>query len=511
MTSTPELLNGTSSASSGAVSDCRLFINGEWQAAEGGRTFESYNPANGQILGHVAKGTANDVNRAVAAARAAYEGWRLYPAPRRGELLFKVGALLAERKEQLARLMTQEMGKVLTEARGDVQEGIDMAFYMGGEGRRQFGMTSPSEMPNKFQMAVRDPVGVVAAITPWNFPMAIPTWKIFPALVCGNTIVFKPAPDTPLVAAELVKIFEEAGLPPGVLNFVTGSDAEVGEALLNHPDIDIYSFTGSTETGKHIYAQTASRLRRVSLELGGKNAIMVLEDADLDLAVDGIVWSAFGTTGQRCTACSRIIMQRSVEKALTDKLLARVEQLRLGDGLADSTDVGPLINLKQRDNVHKYVQIGQQEGAQLLTGGNVPDMEADLAKGMFYSPTLFGGVRPDMRIAQEEIFGPVGAIIPVDSFEEAIKVNNNTRYGLSSSIYTQDVNRAFLAMREITTGIVYVNAGTIGAEVHLPFGGTRGTGNGHREAAWAAIDFFTEWKSIYVDFSGKLQRAQIDV
>jgi aldehyde dehydrogenase (NAD+) len=488
----------------------QLYINGQWVEAEGGRTFESYNPANGKLLGHVAKGTANDANKAVAAARAAYDKWRLYPAPRRGELLFKVGSLLAERKERIARLMTQEMGKVLTEARGDVQEGIDMAFYMGGEGRRQFGMTAPSEMPDKFQMAMRDPIGVVAAITPWNFPMAIPTWKIFPALVCGNTVVFKPASDTPLVAAELVKIFEEAGLPAGVLNFVTGGGSEVGEALLNHPDVDVYSFTGSTESGKHVYTQTAARLRRVSLELGGKNAISVMEDADLDLAVEGIIWSAFGTTGQRCTACSRVIVHRAVERELTAKLLARVEKLRLGDGLLPDTDVGPLINKAQRDSVHEYVKIGREEGAKLLIGGEIAT-ENGLDQGAFHRPTVFGSVRPDMRIAQEEIFGPVVAMIPVDSFEEAIKVNNATRFGLSSSIYTQNVNRAFTALREITTGIVYLNAGTTGAEVHLPFGGTRGTGNGHREAAWAAIDFFTEWKSVYVDFSGKLQRAQIDI
>lgn len=495
---------------SDGIVNSQNYINGKWVEAEHNRTFESYNPASGQLLGRIAKSTARDVDAAVAAARAAYAKWRLYPAPRRGEILFKVGALLTERKEKIARLMTQEMGKVLTEARGDVQEGIDMAFYMGGEGRRQFGMTAPSEMSNKFQMAVRDPIGVVAAITPWNFPMAIPTWKIMPALVCGNTVVFKPASDTPLVAAELVKIFEEAGLPAGVLNFITGAGSEVGEALLNHPDVDVYSFTGSTESGKHVYTQTAARLRRVSLELGGKNAITVMDDADLDLAVDGIIWSAFGTTGQRCTACSRIIVHRAVEQQLTDKLLARVEKLRLGDGLQDTTDVGPLINRKQRDSVHEYVKIGQAEGAELLTGGNVAE-ENELAKGAFYRPTLFGKVRADMRIAQEEIFGPVAVIIPVDSFEEAIQVNNSTRFGLSSSIYTQDVNQAFTAMRELTTGIVYINAGTIGAEVHLPFGGTRGTGNGHREAAWAAIDFFTEWKSVYVDFSGKLQRAQIDV
>jgi aldehyde dehydrogenase (NAD+) len=365
-------------------------------------------------------------------------------------------------------------------------------------------------MPNKFQMAVRDPIGIVAVITPWNFPMAIPTWKIFPALVTGNTVVFKPATDTPLVAVELVKICEEAGLPEGVLNIVLGTGAEVGNALVQHPDIQVYSFTGSTESGKKVLVETASRLKRVSLELGGKNAIMVMEDADLDLAMDGIIWSAYGTTGQRCTACSRLIVHKAVEQELTERLVARIEKLRLGDGLLDTTEVGPIINKAQRSSVHEYVKIGQGEGAKLATGGYVAE-EAELATGSFYRPALFTGVTPNMRIAQEEIFGPVLSMISVGSFEEAIKVNNSVRYGLSSSIYTRDVNRAFTAIRDITSGILYINAGTIGAETHLPFGGTRETGNGHREAAWTAIDFFTEWKAVYVDYSGKLQRAQIDM
>jgi aldehyde dehydrogenase (NAD+) len=490
--------------------EAKNYINGKWVEAKDGRRMESYNPANGELLGTVAKSSAADVEEAVQAARKAFATWRKYPAPRRGEILYKVGELLKERKEAIARLMTMEMGKVLTETRGDVQEGIDMAYYMGGEGRRQFGLTAPSEMFDKFQMAVRDPVGVVAAITPWNFPMAIPTWKIMPALVCGNTVIFKPASDTSLVAAELIKIFEEAGLPPGVVNFVTGSGAEVGEALLKHPDVDIYSFTGSTESGQKVLAETGSRLKRVSLELGGKNAIMVMEDADIDLAIDGILWSAFGTTGQRCTACSRLILHKDIAQELTAKLIARAEKLRLGDGLESTTDVGPVVNSKQRESIHEYVIIGQNEGAEIVLGGE-PAEDGVLSKGSFYKPTVFTNVTPEMRIAQEEIFGPVLSVLTVDDFESAIQINNSTRYGLSSSIYTRDVNRAFTAMREISTGILYINAGTIGAEVHLPFGGTRQTGNGHREAAWAAIDFFTEWKSIYVDFSGKLQRAQIDM
>ena len=485
------------------------YIGGKWVPSESGRIFESLDPATGEVIGVVAKSSPSDVNRAVEAAASAYQRWRLVPAPKRGEILFRVGQLLQQRKEQLAQLMSREMGKVIAETRGDVQEAIDMTFYMAGEGRRLFGETVPSELPNKMAFSLRDPVGVVAAITPWNFPIAIPSWKLTAALICGNTVVFKPASDTPVLAAELVRIYEESGLPAGVLNFVTGSGGEVGDTLVNHPKVDVVSLTGSTETGRAVLTQTASRLKRVSLELGGKNAIMVMDDADLDLAVEGILWSAFGTTGQRCTAASRVIVHRAVENQLLDKLVDRASRMRLGRGLDPSTDVGPVINSRQLQKIHEYTGIGVQEGARLVTGGEIA-RDGDLAKGNFYPPTIFAGVRPNMRIAQEEIFGPTAAVIPVDSLEEAIQVNNDTRYGLSSSIYTQNVNRAFQAIRDVTTGILYVNAGTIGAEIQLPFGGTRGTGNGHREAAWAALDLYTEWKSVYVDFSGRLQRAQID-
>ncbi|HLI08432.1 MAG TPA: aldehyde dehydrogenase family protein [Ktedonobacteraceae bacterium] len=485
------------------------YIGGKWQDARSGQTFPNYNPATGEVLGYFPLSGEADANAAVEAARAAFEKWRLVPAPKRGEILFRAGELLIRHKEDLARTMTQEMGKVLKETRGDVQEGIDMAYYMGGEGRRLFGYTVPVELPNKSGLAMRDPVGVVACITPWNFPIAIPTWKMFPALVAGNTIVFKPASDTPLSALRLVEILYEAGLPEGVVNIVFGPGGTVGETLLHHPDVSVISFTGSTESGRHVAIEAARSLKRVSLEMGGKNAVIVMDDANLDLAVEGILWSAYGTTGQRCTACSRLIVHQPVLDALLDRLVPRIEQLRLGNGLDESVDVGPVINASQLEKIHSYTEIGKAEGATLVTGGEIM-REGALAHGYFYRPTLFRDVRPAMRLAQEEIFGPTLSVIAVDSLDEAIAVNNNTKYGLSSSIYTQDINRVQRAMRDITTGILYVNSGTTGAEIQFPFGGTRGTGNGHREAGLAGLDVFTEWKVVYTDYSGKLQKAQID-
>jgi alpha-ketoglutaric semialdehyde dehydrogenase len=485
------------------------FIGGQRLPAQSGETFPNYNPATGELIGYFPLSGEAEANAAVAAARAAFEQWRLTPAPKRGEILYRAGELLKQRKEEMARTMTQEMGKILKETRGDVQEGIDMAYYMGGEGRRLFGYSVPVELPNKSGVAMRDPVGVVACITPWNFPVAIPTWKMFPALVAGNTIVFKPASDTPLSALRLVETLYEAGLPAGVVNIVFGPGATAGEALLHHPGVAVVSFTGSTEMGRHVAIEAAQSLKRVSLEMGGKNAVIVMDDADLGLAVEGILWSAYGTTGQRCTACSRVIAHRAIRHRLVEMLVPRIEALRLGNGLDESVDVGPVINLSQLEKIHSYIEIGLAEGATLVTGGSIVD-EGELSHGHFYRPTLFTGVRPTMRLAQEEIFGPVLSVIDVDTLEEAIEVNNNTRYGLSSAIYTQDINRVQRAMRDITTGILYVNSGTTGAEIQFPFGGTRGTGNGHREAGLAGLDVFTEWKVVYTDYSGKLQKAQID-
>jgi acyl-CoA reductase-like NAD-dependent aldehyde dehydrogenase len=487
----------------------RLFVAGEWVDSVGGETFESVNPADTRdVVGRFQQGTAADAAMAIKAAETAFPAWRATPAPKRGEILFRFGALMAEHKERLARAMTREMGKVLAEARGDVQEGIDIAFLMAGEGRRMFGDTVPSELPDKWAMSIRQPIGVAGIITPWNFPIAIPCWKMMPALVTGNTVVFKPASDTPHCATLLVELMAEAGFPPGTVNLVTGRGEEVGNAIVDSPDVPVISFTGSSATGKQISQRAGRRLKRLSLELGGKNAVVVLRDADLDLATDAILWSAFGTTGQRCTACSRVIVERSAADPLLERLAARAGRLRLGSGLDETVDVGPLINAGATDKVAGYVDVGRTEGD--LVAGGEPASEGDLAHGHFFRPTIFGNVMPMARIAQEEIFGPVLSVVPVDDYGAAITAANQTRYGLSASVFTRDVNLAFRAMRDFETGIVYVNAGTTGAETHLPFGGWKETGNGHREAGHAALDTYTEWKSIYVDFSGRVQRAQID-
>jgi len=475
----------------------------------GTETFDSLSPATGEVLGSVPEGDEAAVSEAVERAKAAFETWRLVPAPKRGEILYRFAQILEREKAALTDLMTREMGKVKAEAGGDVQEAIDMTYYMAGEGRRLWGQTTPSELPDKFNMSVRQPVGVVGAITPWNFPIAIPSWKLAPALVCGNSVVLKPAEDTPLLAERFVELFAEAGLPDGVVNIVHGYGETAGAALVRHPDVPVITFTGSRETGIAVTKAAADHLKHVHLELGGKNAIIVLEDADLDLAVEGIIWSAFGTSGQRCTAASRVIAHEAVYDALQKRLVERAEGMRLGPGWEDDTDVGPVIKRAAIEKIHSYTKIGRDEGAKLLTGGEIAT-EGDLAKGFFYRPTIFGDVDAGMRIAQEEIFGPTTALIKVRDIDEAFRVANGIKYGLSSSIYTRDVNKAFRAMRDLQTGITYVNAGTTGAEVHLPFGGTKDTGNGHREAGQTALDVFTEWKSIYVDYSGKLQRAQID-
>jgi alpha-ketoglutaric semialdehyde dehydrogenase len=492
------------------VSTHKNLIGDEWVAAKSGATFRSVNPANhDEVIGEFAASGPADVDAAVAAAKAAFPAWSMMPAPKRGEILFKVARILAEHKEELSRLMTREMGKVLAEARGDVQEAIDVAYYMAGEGRRMFGQTVPSEMPDKFAMAIRRPIGVVGIITPWNFPVAIPGWKLFPALICGNTAVIKPASDTPACLVRFVELLREGGIPAGVVNVVTGSGGEVGNAIVAHPDVRVISFTGHTDTGVEISRTAAETLKRVSLELGGKNPIVIWEDADLDLALDSVVWSAFGTSGQRCTAASRIVVHRSIHDQFVDALRKRVATLVLGSGLDDKTDVGPVINDSAVERIAAYAVVGRDE-AELVIGGE-PARDGKLAKGSFFQPTIFAEVRPDARIAQEEIFGPVTSVIPVDDWDEAVRVVNDVKYGLSTSLFTQNINLAFRSIRDFESGLGYVNHGTIGAEAHLPFGGVKATGNGHREVGQAALDFFSEWKSVYIDYSGKLQRAQIDM
>ncbi len=485
-------------------------IGGKQKDAASGLTFENRNPADwSEVIGVFPKSDRRDVDAAVDAAKQAYKTWSLTPAPRRGDIVKRAGDILVARKEELAREMTREMGKVLLETRGDVQEGIDTAYYSASEGRRMFGVTAPSELPNKFTMSMRVPVGVAGVISPWNFPMAIPTWKIFPALVSGDTIVFKPASDTPKTAATLVEILVEAGVPEGVINIIYGSGNGVGMAIVEHDDVELVSFTGSTAVGKKISEAASRTLKRVSLELGGKNAEIVMDDANLELALEGILWGAFGTTGQRCTATSRLILHEKIHDKFLDMLVERASRLKLGNGLDESVEVGPCINEAQREKVHSYVEIGKKEGAVLVIGGEAAK-GGDLDKGWFYKPTIFSDVRPDMTIAREEIFGPVLSVMKARSIDHAIELLNGTIYGLSSAVYTRNVNHAFKAIRDVKAGITYINAPTIGAETHMPFGGVKQTGNGHREGGASAFDFFTETKTVYIDYSDKLQRAQID-
>ncbi|HEY6185520.1 MAG TPA: aldehyde dehydrogenase family protein [Terriglobales bacterium] len=486
------------------------FIDGEWVESSSGETFENISPADTRdVVGIFQKSIKADVAAAVDAAVRAFAKWRLVPAPRRAEIVYRAAEILFERKEEYSRDMTREMGKVLKETRGDTQEAVDTAYYMAGEGRRMFGPTTPSELPNKFAMAVRNPIGVCGMIAPWNFPMAIPSWKLLPAIVCGNTCVIKPAQDTPLSTFNLVRALVDAGLPKGVINIVTGFGADAGAPMLEHPDVRAISFTGSSAVGKIIGTTAAKSFKHCSLELGGKNPMIVLDDANLDLAIEGGLWGAFGTTGQRCTATSRIIVQKDVYGEFVERYVERAKKLKVGNGLDETSDMGPAVNERQLLSDLKYVEVGKAEGAKIKCGGNRLD-SGDYKYGWFMEPTVFTDVDPKMRIAQEEIFGPVVSIIPCENLEDAIEIANGIEYGLSSALYTKDVNKAFSAMRDLHAGITYINAPTIGAEVHLPFGGVKATGNGHREGGIGAIDFYTEWKAVYVDYSDKLQKAQID-
>jgi aldehyde dehydrogenase (NAD+) len=486
------------------------FIAGAWVEPDSGEYFENRNPADrNDLIGMFPRSTASDVNRAVESAKRGFAQWKTTPAPARGDILRLVGDLLTKRKEEIADEMTREMGKPLTETRGDVQEGIDTAYYAASEGRRLFGHTVPSELRNKWAMSYRRPIGIAGLICPFNFPLAIPTWKMFPALVCGNSVIFKPAEDVPHTGTLLVEILLEAGLPPEVVQLIHGTGQEAGSVIVNHPDIPIISFTGSTETGSQVGATCGRMHKRLSLEMGGKNAQIVMDDADLDLALEGALWGAFGTTGQRCTATSRLILQKGIHDNFLGLLIDKAKKLKLGDGRKSGTDVGPMIHESALAKVERYIDIGQSEGNDLLCGGRRAT-GAGLDNGNFFEPTIFARVEAGNRLEQEEIFGPVLSVIRVANADEAFAVNNDVKYGLSSSIYTTNVNTAFRAFNELDNGITYVNAPTIGAEAHLPFGGVKQTGNGHREGGWQVYEFFSETKVGYADFSGTLQRAQID-
>ena len=485
------------------------YIGGQWVDAVSGETFESRNPARqSDLVGHFPQSGAEDVARAVAAARDAFDAWRLTPAPKRGEILKRVGDLMTERKSEIAAAMTREMGKPHFETKGDVQEAIDTAYYAMTMGRQLFGHTVPSEMNAKFNMTVRRPIGVCGLITAWNFPVAVPTWKMFPAILSGNTVVFKPSEDAPHSGMLLVQVMHDAGVPPGVVNLIQGA-GEAGQAIVDHPDVQAISFTGSSETGAKIAGDAARRHARISLEMGGKNPAIVMDDADLDLAMEGMIWGAYGTTGQRCTATSRLIVHEDVHDEMVERITAKAAELRLGYGNDDGVDMGPLINHKALDKVTGYMDVAREDGATIAFGGARATGDG-LDDGFFFQPTLLTGVTRDMRVAREEIFGPVLSVLKVSSFDEAIEIANDVAYGLSSAIYTSDITRAFRALRDIDAGITYVNGPTIGAEAHMSFGGVKATGNGHREGGWEVYDFYTETKTCYIDFSGGLQRAQID-
>lgn len=484
-----------------------IFIDGKWQGAEGKGRIETINPTTGEVLAAFPQGTRGDAQRAIDAAERAFPRWRAMPPAKRGEVLLQAARLLRQRKQELGELVSREMGKVIAEGKGEVQEAIDFLEYIAGEGRRLLGETVATELPDKFAMTIRLPVGVVGVITPWNFPIAVPSWKIGAALVCGNPVVWKPASTTPLVAARFTEVLNEAGLPPGVINMVTGSGREVGDAIVNDPRVRVISFTGSVETGREIYSKASKRLARVGLELGGKNPIVVMDDAKVDLVLEGVLFGAFGTAGQRCTAASRLIIHQAIYDRVVGELVKRTKALRLGDPLDPSVDVGPVHSDDQKKKILEYIEIGKKEGARLLCGGRATEVRG-LTKGLFVEPTIFEAA-PTMRIAREEIFGPVLAVLKARDYGEAIAIANGVEYGLSSSIYTQDINTAFRAMGEMEAGITYVNAPTIGAEVQLPFGGVKNTGVGTREAGTEAIEEFTEIKAVYVDYSGRLQKAQI--
>ncbi len=487
----------------------RNYIKGKWVESVSADRAENVNPADtDDIIGQVRLATRDEARRAVEAAEEAFRDWRATPAPARGRIVAKFARLLEDDKENLARLLTREEGKTLSESRGEIQRAANVADFCAGEARRLNGETIQSELPANFAYTLKQPHGVVACITPWNFPVAIPVWKIAPALVAGNTVVFKPATVTPGTAARLVEMFAEAGLPAGVLNFIIGSGSEAGDEIVNHRAVRAVSFTGSNDVGVKLYEQCARRGAKVQCEMGGKNPVIVLEDADMNLAVESTAQGAFGSTGQRCTATSRAIVVDKVADNFIERMVARAEALRIGDGMSDETEVGPLVDAKQFRNVLRYIDVGKEDGASLVAGGGPAD-GAGLRKGYFVKPTVFAGVTPDMRIAREEVFGPVLSVMRVQDFEEAMRVANDSEYGLSSSIFTNDAARIFRFVDEIETGMTHVNSPTTGGEAHVPFGGVKATGIGEREQGSTALDFYTELKVVYVDYTGRKREGNL--
>ena len=490
----------------------RNFVCGNWLPATLNKDnkLESLNPTTGEPVAAYQPASQQMVDDAVAAARRAFNDWRLTPAPLRGEILYKAAELLEARKQELGELVTLEMGKVIKEGLSDVQEAIDMAYYMAGEGRRMQGQTVPSELRNKDAKSVREPIGVFGLITPWNFPVAIPSWKIFAALIAGNTVVFKPSSDSVACAQAFVEILQEAGVPRGVVNMVVGPGSKTGNMLVNHKDVDGLSFTGSSAVGYGVELRAALKRRVISTEMGGKNAVIIDNTANVDLAAQGCIWGAFGTAGQRCTAASRIIVMPKVYAEFVEKFTNLMEKLTVGDPF--KCDVGPVINQTAKKKINEYIKIGMQENLKSNVWINGRIDRKLFEKGSFVPPVIFEGVDPQSTIAQEEIFGPVVSIIKAKNLGKAIEIANDTKYGLSSAIFTNDVNVSAVAERELNTGLVYINAATIGAEIQLPFGGIKATGIGPREAGGhgGALDLYTKWKVIYRDFSGKIQKAQMD-
>jgi acyl-CoA reductase-like NAD-dependent aldehyde dehydrogenase len=486
------------------------YINGQWCVGTGTTVFTSNNPANPtHTIGTFTQATPADVAFAVTSAKQAFPAWKATPPPKRGALLFKLAAYIEQHKEAWALEMAEEMGKPLTEARGDVQEAIEMAQFMGGEGRRLNGFQTPSEFPNKWLLATRQPIGVCGLITPWNFPIAVPSWKLFPALVAGNTVVFKPAEQSPLMGQRLVEACAAVGFPAGVINLVQGSGEVTGNALVQHPDVQLISFTGSTQTGTHIANICAVQHKLCAMELGGKNACIVWHDANIPLAVEGLLWGAFGTAGQRCTATSRLIIHPSVKEAVLTALLARMQGLVIGDPTQETTQLGPLIEHSAVERAERMVAEAQQQGASLLIGGH-PLYDTHYNNGYFYAPTVLDAVQPEMTIAQEEVFAPVLSVLTAQTLEEAIHIANGVRYGLSGAIYTQNMGMAMQVVEQLSVGLAYINAPTIGAETHVPFGGVKHSGNGHREASTAVLDTYTQWKTITIEGTTTLRKAQMD-